>query len=122
MKEVLQKEPKNRLFRRKNTEPQKKLSDENRRMLEYIIPSGAYGNLEASIENKVRKNGGGTLGKLKYVQNRLSPTLKDVKKRNLSLYKLCRILYPLLIIIRIIKAITISKQKAIQEIKILWKQ
>ena len=96
------------------------LTSGDREMLEYIVHSGAYGNIENIVRNRLRKYGSGRIGKIKYVLSKVFPTAKSMK----STYpKLCehKIYYPALVIFRLMKAVTLKRRKVFLELKILWR-
>ena len=88
---------------------------DNRDMLEYIVHSGAYGNIENSIRNRLKKYGAGRRGKIKYLLSRLFPPVKSMKS---SYPRLCEY-YPALIIFRLLKAVTLRRRKVLRELVIL---
>ncbi len=96
------------------------LTDEDQEMLKYIIYSGAYGNLENSIRNGLKKYGGGTRGKLKYLLAKIFPEREKIKMTYpfLSKYKA---LYPVLVIYRLMKALLKKRREVLREILILLK-
>ena len=98
----------------------KEVMSDNQEMLEYIVHSGAYGNVENSVRNRLKKYGGGRRGKIKYVLTKVFPPMKSMK----STYpKLCKhkIYYPALIMFRLMKAITLRRCEVLRELLILLK-
>ena len=96
------------------------MTGDNREMLEYVVHSGAYGNVENSVRNRLKKCGGGGLGKIRYVLSKLFPPVNSMK----STYPKLReheIYYPALIVFRLLKAITLNWRKVLRELLILWK-
>ena len=95
------------------------LTDENREMLEYIIYSGAYGNLENSVRNRLKKYGRGTLGKIKYLTAKIFPEREGIKTTYpfMSKYKA---LYPILVIYRLMKALLTKRREILRELSILF--
>lgn len=85
------------------------MTGNDREMLEYIVHSGAYGTLENSINNKLKKFGGGTMAKMKFLLSRIFPPVYNSYS-----------LYPFLIIYRLMKALTLRWRETLQEIKILF--
>ena len=94
------------------------LTSENLEMLKYIIHSGAYGNLENSVKNRLKKYGGGTQGKLKYLTAKIFPEREKIKNTYpfLSKYKA---LYPILVVYRLMKALLTKRREIQREIRIL---
>lgn len=92
----------------------------NLEMLKYIIHSGAYGNLENSVRNRLKKYGGGTQGKIKYLTAKIFPEREKIKNTYhfLSKYKA---LYPILVIYRLTKALLTKRREILREILILMK-
>lgn len=96
------------------------LTEDNRKMLEYVIYSGTYGTLQNSIENSVRKHGGGKKGKRIYLKNKLFLPL-DIIKDAYPFYYKHKVLLPALFIYRIGKAVTVKKVQTKRTLKILKK-
>ena len=94
------------------------LTGGNREMLEYIVSSGAYGNVENIVLNPLRKYGGGRLGKIKYVLVKVFPSMKSMR---IAYPRLCehKIYYPVLVIFRLMKAATLKRREVFRELKIL---
>lgn len=97
-----------------------KLSDEELNVLEYMRKSGAHGSLSTRIEHQVTEGGGGMRGKIAYVLSRAFPPAKRIKESYPTLYRY-RILQPLIPIVRLGKAITVSRHRVINEIRALRK-
>ena len=97
-----------------NQEP----AGENHEMLKYVIHSGAYGNLENSVKNRLKKYGGGTQGKIKYLTAKIFPDREKIKNTYpfLSKYKA---LYPVLVVYRLMKDLLTKWRKIQREIRIL---
>ncbi len=96
------------------------LTDENREMLRYIIYSGAYGNLENSVKNRLKKYGVGTRGKIKYLTRKILPEREKIKMTYPLLCKY-KALYPVLVIYRLMKALLMKRREVLREILILWR-
>ena len=95
-------------------------ADENLEMLKYIIRSGAYGNLENSVKNRLKKYGGGTQGKIKYLLVKIFPEREKIKATYPFLCKY-KALYPFLVIYRLMKALLTKRREILREILILMK-
>ena len=117
--ELLEFEEKNRILAL-NLFGNKELTSENLEMLKYIIHSGAYGNLENSVKNRLKKYGGGTHGKIKYLTAKIFPEREKIKNTYpfLSKYKA---LYPILVVYRLMKALLTKRREILREILILLK-
>lgn len=89
-------------------------------MLEYVIYSGTYGTLQNSIENGVRKNGGGTRGKIRFITKKLFLPLNIVKDTYPFFYK-HKLLLPVLFFYRIGKALTTKQDRTFRTLKMLKK-
>ena len=96
------------------------LTDEYRKMFDYIIFSGTYGTLKNNIENSVKNNGGGKKGKLKFVTQKLFLPMDNIKSYYPFYYK-HKILLPVLFFYRLGKAATIKRKDTINKLKILRK-
>ena len=104
----------------------KKLTDEDKKMLKYIVFSGTYGTIENSVKNKVASYGG-KLAKVKYLLGRLTvPTKKtdpryEIYSSYYSWYYEKKYRLPLLFFYRIGRGFTVTRKKIINEMKILLK-
>ena len=104
-----------------------KLTEEDKKMLRYIIFSGTYGTLSNVVNNKVARYGGGMLGKIKYLLTRLTGPIS----KNDPLYEVYSSFYPwfyekkyrlpLLFFYRAYLGITVSRKKCVSELKTLLK-
>ncbi|MBQ7592890.1 MAG: nucleotidyltransferase family protein [Synergistaceae bacterium] len=91
------------------------LADANKNMLNYILSSGTYGNIINSVNNELAKVNG---SRAKYIWRKIFPPINKIH----ALYPLTvkhKALIPLVIVHRLFKAITTSRKKVINEIKIL---
>lgn len=95
----------------------KKLTDEDKQMLKYIVYSGTYGTLENSVNNNIKKAG----GKFRYVISRIFPPMTLVKEFYPVFYKY-KILLPILPFYRFIKNITTRGMSVKTEVKYLLKK
>ena len=93
----------------------KKLTDEEKKLLDYFIFSGTYGNMENNINNSLKKN---NYSKTKYIFSRLIPPMSEIEKRYPIVYK-HRILLPLLPVYRVINLLMRNRRKLINEVRIL---
>lgn len=99
----------------------KELSEADLNMLEYIISSGTYGNINNSINNKVEKFGGGKKGKQRYILSKVFMPMDQIKKYYPFFYR-HKILIPSLFFYRLGRAVTVSRQKTKTQLKILMKK
>ena len=97
------------------------LSELDHNMLEYIISSGTYGNINHSIDNKVEKFGGGKKGKLRYILSKVFMPVNKIKEYYPFFYK-HKILIPCLFFYRLGRAVTVNSQKTKIQLKILMKK
>ena len=96
------------------------IGNSERKVLAYMRASGIYGNTTARVKHKVVEGGGGLRGKATYVISRIIPPMAQLKDDYPMLYK-HRILLPVALLSRFIKAITTSRKKVLTEIKTLYK-
>ena len=88
------------------------LSNAEINMLKKIVSSGAYGTIENRVSEEIEKKG----NVAKYIISRLFPDETIVKVYYPYAYKY-KVLYPVMWIHRIIKAVTISRKKVLSEFK-----
>ena len=96
------------------------IKDEDREMLDYIIFSGTYGNIENKINNFVRNNGGSKKGKLKFLIERVFLPM-DYLKSFYPFYYKHKILLPVLFFRRLGRAVTVRRKDTMNKLKILRK-
>ncbi len=106
----------------------KKLTDENKKMLRYIIFSGTYGMIENKINNNMAKYGSGRLAKIKYMLGRLKFPVSEKD----PMYEAYSTFYPwfyekkyrlpLLTVHRLYRGLTVSRRKSAAEFKVLLKK
>ena len=94
------------------------LTDDDWKMLDYILSSGAYGTVVNRITNRVNELGGGSSGKVKYLFSRIFMPLDEVRTSYPFFYKR-RIFLPALVIYRILKALTVRRRRIMSEIRVL---
>ncbi len=94
-----------------------KLSDSNRRMLEYITKSGAYGNFDTESEHIISEKFGGN--RLRYILAKIFIPFSMLKYINPYIYK-HKYLYPLFVIRRLIKAATSSRKSIILKLRSIF--
>lgn len=56
-----------------------KLTEEDLSMLDYILSSGIYGINSHKVNNELRKSGGGSLGKIRYISHRIFMPMNNVR-------------------------------------------
>ena len=86
------------------------LTEEDRTMLRYLGASGVYGTLSNSVNNKVERLGGGFVGKLRYMKQRLFLPM-DVVEHSFPAFYRCRLLLPLLPLYRLVKGMKDNREK-----------
>ena len=84
------------------------LMEDDREMLKYILNSGAYGTLENSVKNRLKKYGVGARRKIKYLTGRIFPEREKIKTT-----------YPIVVIYRLMKALLMKWRETLREIRIL---
>lgn len=99
----------------------KKLSPDEKKLLDYYIFSGAYGTVNHAGRNTVEEGmkGAGISAKIKYVFHRLFPPMQFIKSEFPFFYK-HKCLIPVLWLIRPIKGIIVNKKRIKAEIKYLF--
>ncbi len=103
----------------------KKLTDENKKMLRYIVFSGTYGNIGNSVNNRVAKYGSGKLAKMKYTLGRLTVPISESSPRYSAMQSFYPWFYekkyriPLLFFYRLMRGLTVTRKKAVSELKVL---
>lgn len=91
------------------------LTAENESMLEYVISSGTYGTIQSATKNEVNSFGGGVAGKIKYVLRKIFPSFEKVKALYPFYYR-HKYLYPVLVVWRLLKALTVKRKRVKAEI------
>lgn len=115
-----------REFERKNRElafhvlQNEKLSIEENELLDYMIYSGTYGNIENYVKHEVSRYGGGKKGKAKFVMQKIFLPMSKVKRFYPFFYR-HKILIPCLLPYRVFKAMTVKKKNARGMLKALKK-
>lgn len=85
-------------------------------MLDYVIGSGTYGNLGNKVQNKVDKLGGGRAGKVRYVLDRLFPSM-DIVNDGYPFFYRHKILLPILPFFRLGRGLMFNKKHVFKELK-----
>ena len=93
------------------------LTHEERGMLEYILNSGTYGTAENFVMNRMQAH---PQSKLKYLLSRIFPPMSDIRDNHPFYYK-HKILIPILIVHRLLKAAGRKRRAALQEIRAVLK-
>lgn len=86
------------------------LTEEDRDMLRYLVSSGVYGTMSNAVNNKVQKFGGGWIGMLRYILQRLILPM-DVIEHSFPFFYKYKILLPLLPLYRLIKGLKDNRKK-----------
>ena len=104
----------------------KKLTDDYRKMLDYIVFSGTYGTVQNSVKNKLKKGNTSSFAKLNLIKNRLfvpirksDPQYKAYAARYKWFYK-SKARVPLLFFYRIGVALTSRQCRAKAELKAIF--
>lgn len=92
-----------------------RINSYQKRFLDNYIFSGTYGNVENSVRNAIDKS---VLSRLKYIKQRLFPTLPMIKYSYPFFYT-HKYLIPILYIYRLYLMVTKSRKKVLSEIKAL---
>ena len=101
-----------KLFRRE------KLTDTDKKLLDYYIFSGTYGTFENSVENNMERYGKGS--KLRYILHRLFPTMNTVKALYPFFYKY-KLLLPVLWVYRPVKGLIRNRERLFSELVSIMK-
>ncbi|MBP5596413.1 MAG: nucleotidyltransferase family protein [Pseudobutyrivibrio sp.] len=96
------------------------LTQSDKDLLEYMINSGIYGNIDNFVSNNINKEGGGAVGKIRYCFSRLFLPMDVIKHAFPTFYK-HKILIPFLPIYRIIKGIKYNNSKLKNELISVFK-
>ena len=95
-----------------------KLTEQDEKMLEYILSSGTYGTVQNRLENEIRKYGNGPFGKLHYVMKRLFLPM-DTVRAVFPLFAKYPILLPFLPFYRVFRALRSRNGRLQAELKAL---
>lgn len=95
----------------------KELTDTDKSRLEYMISSGVYGTIENAVQNQIQKYGGGLMGRVRYLHERLVLPMNVVKHSFPVFYK-HRLLLPFLPLYRLYCGITSNRQKFNAELQV----
>ncbi len=96
------------------------LSDQEREMLDYVIGSGVYGNVNNRVSNRINKFGGGRAGKGRYIFSRVFLPM-DVIKEAFPFFYRHKVLLPVLPVFRIGRGLLINRAHLKSELKALKK-
>ncbi len=96
----------------------KKLTAASQSMLEYIMCSRTYGNIDNRVQNRVNQLGGGKSGQAKYIFHRLFLPMKTVENFFPFFYRY-KILLPFLPLYRLVKGIKNPRSRVRAELKAL---
>ena len=94
------------------------LTEADRETLEYAISSGTYGTMTHRVENKIKKLGGGTKGKLRYFCSRLVPPMNNLETAHPFVYR-HKLLIPFFTIYRLGKGLFFRWKRVFAELKAL---
>ena len=90
------------------------LTRDNRAMLDYIISSGTYGTIGTAARNEMIHQYGGS--RAKYILSKIFPPMDKVRYVYPFFYR-HKYLYPVLVIYRLLKALTVSRYEVMAELK-----
>ncbi len=100
-----------------------KLTEEDLGMLDYILSSGTYGTVQNSVNNKMKKMGGGLKGRFRYLYKRFfvpvrrsDPAYESFEKQYPFFYK-HKLLLPLLPFCRLTRALKSGRRRILAEIR-----
>ena len=93
------------------------LTAADQKTLEYVFSSGTYGTFTHRVENKVKKLGGGTRGKIRYVFRLVILPMESVKTAYPFVYQ-HKILLPALFLYRLVKGLffRLPRVKAVMKV------
>ena len=94
------------------------LTEADQETLEYAISSGTYGTMTHRVENKVKKLGGGTKGKLRYFCSRLVLPMNNLETAHPFVYR-HKLLIPFFTIYRLGKGLLFRWKRVSAEVKAL---
>ncbi|MBQ9433869.1 MAG: hypothetical protein IJU26_06605, partial [Synergistaceae bacterium] len=98
-----------------NTQP---LTHGERQLLEYIINSGTYGNADNFVRNRMLHSHSQT--KTQYILSRIFLPMSEIRDQYPFFYR-HKSLIPILIIRRLVRALTKKKHSTLQEIRAILK-
>lgn len=97
------------------------LSSAEAKELEYYIFSGTYGNVENFVANEMQKRNIKKQDKIRYLAGRLFLPM-DVIKASYPFFYKHKLLLPFFVLYRIIKFLTVSRERCIRELKYIMKK
>lgn len=95
----------------------KKLTADDKRLLNYYVMSGTYGTIQNSVNNKLNRKG----SKFLYILDRVFPSMSFIKTGYPFFYR-HKFLIPILIIIRPVRGLIINRKRIINELKVIVKK
>ena len=113
-------------FEKKNRDLAKRVfgkesqTEADHEMLSYMIDSGTHGSREHEVENWVSRMGGGFSGKLKYLQDRIFMSGKELES-SYPFFAKHRVLLPALVVYRIGRGLTVKREQVKADLKALMK-
>lgn len=94
-----------------------RIDSNQKKLLDYYIFSGAYGNIENRVKNSVDKN---FFSKTKYIMKRVFPPLSSIKN-SYSFFYNHKYLIPFIYVYRLVLAITKRRKRVLSEIlALIW--
>ena len=97
-----------------------RLTTKEMEMIHFVETSGTYGTISHLVENRIRKAGSGKIGKLRYIFNRIFPSMEQIEDGNSFFYR-HKILLPFLLPYRLGRGLLKRRARLIAEFKALIK-
>lgn len=95
------------------------LTHEDKKLLDFFVMSGTYGNFENHVASHIERNGNNS--KLKYIWYRIFPPVEYYRDWYNFAYR-HKILLPAAWVFRILRGLTVRRKKLTDEIKVLTKK
>lgn len=105
----------------------KDLNDNEKKILDYYIFSGTYGNIENTVNNELKKLGGGNVARVKYLFDRFLVPIREsnpkyqIYKSEYPLFYKYKLILPLLPFYRLFRSLHKNRKGIFTEIKTLIK-
>nr|MBQ4458050.1 nucleotidyltransferase family protein [Clostridia bacterium] len=94
------------------------LTDADKSRLEYMVSAGVYGTIENAVQNRVKNNGGGLSGRIRYLLERMILPM-DVVEHSFPVFYKHKLLIPFLPLYRLYRGITSNRHKLKAELRAL---
>ncbi len=89
------------------------LSEEEQKMLDYLLSSGTYGTFETRVKHDIERNGGKHV-KLRYLLRRLFPEKEYYQEHYPFLYRY-KIFIPFFLVYRLFRGLILRRKRTMQE-------